>query len=85
MSWSWRKGSTRRWRSIRLRVLIRDGWLCKVRGPGCTYGATTVHHTRGRAVTGDDERYLVAACATCNGKIGDPRKTNPQPRRVTRW
>jgi hypothetical protein len=67
-------------------VLDRDGHECKMRIPGiCTGEATHVHHTQGRAVTGDDPRHLVAACAACNLHIGDPRKHNPQPRRVSKW
>ncbi|MER5703487.1 hypothetical protein ABT023_16300 [Micromonospora sp. NPDC002296] len=44
------------------------------------------HHTLGRGVTGDDPRYIVAACGSCNLHIGDPTKTpDPQGRSVTRW
>jgi len=31
-----------------------------------------VHHVRGRAVTGDDPRYLVGSCPACNVAVGDP-------------
>lgn len=51
----------------------------------CTGVANVVHHTLGRAVTGDDVRYLQATCAACNNRVGDPTKHNPQPRRLTRW
>jgi 5-methylcytosine-specific restriction endonuclease McrA len=86
VSRTWAKGSTRQWRRIRARVLARDGYQCKVQIEGvCTTKATCVHHTQGRAVTGDDERYLQAACQPCNLAIGDPAKRDPQPRSVTRW
>lgn len=86
MSRSWDKGSTRGWRRIRARVLLRDRGMCQLRIPGvCTIKATHVHHTMGRMATGDDERYLVAACEACNLKTGDPTRGNPQPRRVSRW
>lgn len=57
----------------------------------CTRYADTVHHTRGRAVTGDDPRYLAAVCAACNGHVGEPPTntptvaSNPAGRSVTRW
>ncbi|HEU4425189.1 MAG TPA: hypothetical protein VFR67_21885 [Pilimelia sp.] len=93
MSGSWAGGSTRAWRRIRAHVLARDGHHCRLRLPGvCTGAATHVHHTHGRAATGDDQAYLVAACAPCNLKIGDPskprgpgRRPGPEPEPRTRW
>lgn len=44
------------------------------------------HHTRGRGVTGDDPRFIVGACETCNLWIGDPTVTGDPPAvAVTRW
>jgi hypothetical protein len=43
--------------------------------------APQVHHTLGRAVTGDDPRYMVAAHRTCNLEA----RTPPQPRKVSSW
>lgn len=77
MSRSWQGGSTRRWRKIRAIVLDRDGHLCQLRLDVCTGTATQVHHTHGRAVTGDDPAYLVAACRECNLKIGEPARHDP--------
>lgn len=87
MSRSWAKGSTRAWRRTRALVLARDGGVCQMRIPGvCTTTATHVHHTQGRARTGDDMRYLVASCQACNLKVGDPTKTaDPKPQPRTRW
>lgn len=85
MSKAWGKGSTRAWRRIRAAVLQRDGYRCQVKLRGCTTRATTAHHTLGRAVTGDNPVYIVAACAWCNGSTGDPSKNDPQPRPRTRW
>lgn len=80
------KGSTRAWRTTRARVLARDGYRCRLRLDVCTDRATCVHHTRGRSVTGDDPRYLVAACAPCNLQVGDPTKTADPPNEgVTKW
>lgn len=51
----------------------------------CTGKATQAHHTRGKKVTGDDPRHMVATCAPCNYHIGDPAKHDPQPTPRTRW
>lgn len=71
---------------MRAAVLARDRYLCRVQLDVCTEAATCVHHTKGRGVTGDDPRYLVASCAPCNLKIGDPtRGADPPNEGVTRW
>lgn len=86
MSRTWETGSSRAWRTIRAWVLSRDRNTCRLQLDGCTGIATHVHHTRGRAATGDDHRFLVAACASCNLKIGDPaRHADPPNEGVTRW
>lgn len=75
-----------RWRKIRRGVLERDEWRCQIRiADVCTTIATQVHHTLGWAVTGDNPAFLVASCAECNGKIGEPKGNDEQPRRTTRW
>lgn len=102
MSQSWAGGSTRAWTKLRARKLadntIANGGRCElaIRGT-CTIWARQVHHVKGRAVTGDDPRWLAAACAACNGHIGDPQahsadcycgygySGSPQPRQVSRW
>lgn len=99
MSKSWAGGSTRAWRRTRLLVLARDGWRCRIRTPGtwktrdgqmrrCLGRADCVHHTRGKAVTGDDPQYLIAACGPCNLKLGNPArnaKHDPPGRSMTKW
>ncbi len=66
-------------------VRVHDG-RCQLSIPDvCTGEATQVHHVLGRAVTGDDPRYLVAACAECNVHVGDPAAVSPPHRPVTRW
>lgn len=88
MSRSWAKGSTRAWRRTRALVLQRDGYQCQLQIPGvCTTRATHVHHTKGRAITGDDPAHLVAACAPCNLQVGDPttRRHDPPPRPTSKW
>jgi 5-methylcytosine-specific restriction endonuclease McrA len=86
---SWQQGSTRAWRRIRAAVLERDGYRCRLRiTEVCSGVATHVHHTRGRALTGDDPRWLVAACQPCNLHVGDvtrPAVADPAPTPRTRW
>ena len=100
MSRSWSGGSTRRWRTVRAGVLAANraqhGGRCQLQVgvacprhdrpcPGvCTGTADTVHHARGKRY-GDDPRYLVAACAGCNGHVGDPATFSPQPTPRSRW
>lgn len=81
---SWDKGSTSAWRRTRALVLARDNYLCGVQLRGCTGHADCVHHTLGRAVTGDDPRYLVASCTHCNLAIGEPTG-DPKPNPRIRW
>lgn len=87
MSRGWEKGSTRAWRRTRAAVLLRDRGLCTLKiQVVCTTTADCVHHTQGKAVTGDDPRYLTASCTPCNLKIGEPStNTDPQPKQVTEW
>lgn len=66
-------------------VLARDGQRCQLKLEGCTTKATCVHHTAGKAVTGDDPAHLVAACQNCNLKIGDPARYDPPARPRTAW
>jgi 5-methylcytosine-specific restriction endonuclease McrA len=56
------------YRKLRLAVLDRDRWACRIGGPGCTGAATEVDHIVARAAGGAvwDPRNLRAACAHCN-------------------
>ena len=91
MGKGWGKGSTTAWRRTRALVLLTNraehGGACQIGLAGvCTGVADCVHHTHGRATTGDDPRYLVAACTPCNLKVGDPTKApDPPGRSATRW
>lgn len=86
MSKGWERGSTRAWRRLRALVLARDRNLCQLHTQVCTVVATQVHHTLGKSVSGDDPRYLVAACAPCNQRVGDPtRNADPPNKGVTKW
>jgi 5-methylcytosine-specific restriction endonuclease McrA len=86
---AWDKGSTRRWRRIRAAILAEnqhthDGRCQLAIANVCTGQADCVHHVLGRAVTGDDRRYLVAACRACNLSVGEPDETIA-PRKISRW
>lgn len=66
-----------------------EGW-CERKRPGphsCEGIMEHAHHTLGRARTGDDPRYIVGACSTCNLWIGDPGAVagDPPTVPVTRW
>lgn len=81
-----------RWKTVRRRVLIRDGHTCQINLPGCTLDATTVDHIQPLALGGEwyDEHNLRAACFHCNSTLGGLTKklvrrpvdkpTNTQPR-----
>ena len=86
MSEGWAGGSTRAWRRTRAAVLARDGYRCRLKLDVCVGVATHAHHTRGKAY-GDDPRFLVAACAPCNLKTGDPTRAKGDPpcSPVTQW
>lgn len=107
MSKAWSGGSTTGYRRVRVAVLMRDGYRCRMGDPdhpigkhetrseACTggtrhhpdtgYPLLHVHHTRGRASTGDDPRYMVTSCQSCNLKTGDPTRNDPNPRPLTSW
>lgn len=92
MSRTWAKGSTRSWRRTRALVLLNNqatnAGRCTLQIPGvCTGQADCVHHTLGKAVTGDDPRHLAAACTACNLHVGDPQeqRVKPRPKRVSNW
>lgn len=89
---AWDRGSTRAWRRKRARVLDRDGRACRLKIDGTCIGtATHAHHLHGRGSTcegcrRDSESHLVAACAPCNLKIGDPMKAaDPPAVPITHW
>jgi 5-methylcytosine-specific restriction endonuclease McrA len=74
----------RRWRGkygLRLKVLLRDDYLCQLQLPGCTLTATTVHIApllRGN----HDPATLdtcISACRRCHGRIDGGRAQR------TRW
>lgn len=73
-----------------------DGWCARSGNTNehtCTVHATLsgphaghAHHTKGRAVTGDDPLFIVAACKACNLHIGNPtQQPDPEPTPRTRW
>lgn len=86
-----RNGGGRPWRRVRAYVLQRDGWACRLELDGCTHRADTAHHVLGwaygdapeDAVTG--RHLVVAACSSCNLKVGEPHREDPACRPRTAW
>ena len=79
MSKSWEGGTTYAWKVLRKQILeanaMHNRGRCTLGIPGtCSQIATQVHHTVGKAVTGDDPRYLAAVCKPCNQAVGDPQR-----------
>lgn len=95
MSNAWRSGSTAAWRRVRAAVLERDGWTCQLCGERIPHGlprldplSAQVHHTRSRALVGDDPRWLQAAHRLCNARAGEPgyvQQGDPAPTPGTWW
>lgn len=57
------------WRTVRARVLKRDGYVCQLRLIGCTDRATTADHIIERRDDGsDDPANLRGVCASCHNK-----------------
>jgi 5-methylcytosine-specific restriction endonuclease McrA len=71
--------TTQKWRKLRVRILERDGWRCRVQLPGCLGRATEVDHITPLDAGGDpyDPSNLRAACSRCNRRMGS-RYTNTQ-------
>jgi 5-methylcytosine-specific restriction endonuclease McrA len=73
-------GSTRQWRSIRERILRRDGYICQY----CGQEADTVDHVLPRRLGGNDsDGNLVSSCRRCNlskgGRFFVSKRTPPTP------
>jgi 5-methylcytosine-specific restriction endonuclease McrA len=66
------RGYDAAWERIRLEILVRDGYRCRIGGPGCTIRATTVDHIVPLALGGArlDPANLRAACGHCNTSLG---------------
>jgi hypothetical protein len=96
---AWLGGSTRAHRNARDYVLRRDGYRCRLAYPGtwitlagavrsCLGEANEAHHTLAKRITGNDPRFMVAACRPCNLRAGDPTRVtavDPRGRSATRW
>ncbi len=59
---------TQAWRAVRKRALIRDGYECKIRLPGCMGRATAADHVVELEDGGPPYALenLQAACRSCN-------------------
>ena len=94
MSRNWEGGSTHAWRKLRAAILHENTYppprgnqgQCRLALRGvCTGPATQVHHTLGRAITGDDPQYLMAVCRECNLKTGVPGRNRIPHKRISTW
>ena len=74
--------NTPAYRRTRLFVLIRDEYVCQIRGPKCRGYATEVDHVVSRADGGAvfDPANMRASCRPCNGGRSADR-TNTMRRR----
>jgi len=71
-----------RWRTVRARILERDGHTCQIGLLGCTTTATCVDHITPVSWGGGwwDPSNLRAACQNCNQALGAlARKHRPLP------
>jgi 5-methylcytosine-specific restriction protein A len=82
------------WKTIRLKILHRDGHVCQIRGPGCKVHATHVDHVIPWSEGGPwfDPGNLRAACSTCNVVARNRRlaamarlNRQPAPRPSPEW
>lgn len=87
MAHNWTNTNNRRhrlpgnWKTLRLRILRRDRWLCQIRYEGyCTVTATDVDHY-GTDIDDHRPQSLRAACSACNQRRNI--LTRPAPKRVS--
>ncbi len=61
-----------KWKSLRLRVLARDGFVCTYCGVHLEGANATVDHITSRKVGGSlfDMENLTSACKSCNSRKG---------------
>jgi 5-methylcytosine-specific restriction endonuclease McrA len=60
------------WKRVRLVILERDRFVCRLELPGCTGRATEVDHVVPRKFGGTEAlSNLRAACRSCNRRRGD--------------
>lgn len=79
MSKSWARGSSPRWRALRLFVWDRDQGVCGLCHEPIPPSARKphplsyeLHHTRRRELVGDDPQWLLATHRKCNLAAGQP-------------
>jgi 5-methylcytosine-specific restriction endonuclease McrA len=68
-----RRYRTAAWQRLRLQVLARDGYACRIQGPRCRGSANSVHHVLPSSTHPElfwDPSNLQAACGTCNSSVG---------------
>lgn len=91
MSRGWAGGSDTRWRNFRAWIMDRDGYLCQIRGKGCTLTAPLVgghvDHIVPLQLGGQkyDPVNARAACAHCNTSRRIRISEEPPPKKVSSW
>ena len=69
MSKAWSNGSTKGWREIRKRILIRDSYTCQLCGQ--TEGQLHIDHIVPKRLNGSDmDMNLRVLCKSCNLRRG---------------
>lgn len=72
------------WQQRRKRILARDGGLCQIKGPGCSFVASEVDHKvnkeRAREMGWteaqiEDDSQLQSTCATCHKRKTEAERT----------
>lgn len=71
------------WLNVRNQVLLRDEYLCQLRGPGCLGVADRVDHYVPRSKGGSmHPSNLYAACKWCNSSKNN---SLPEPVATVNW
>jgi 5-methylcytosine-specific restriction protein A len=82
------------WQQRRKRILSRDGGLCQIKGPGCTYVAREVDHVinkaaaRARGWTDEQieaETNLQSVCPGCHKAKTKAEGGTPHPKSDPFW
>lgn len=75
--------SSPEWLTVRQMVLVRDQYLCQLRGPRCLGAADRVDHYVPRSKGGSNHpSNLYAACNLCNSSKKD---SLPEPVATVNW
>lgn len=81
--WGTQRTATPAWRKLRVTILERDNYACRIRTPDiCTGAAQTVDHIVNTAAGGTDEpTNLQAACWPCHRRKTGQEAAAAKPQR----